>query len=208
MDNKTFVLPLTPKQRAKFKKTRVTGHLRKKSEGTKRGCTKPRQQHAWLGIPSVTISAAVAKDRVVMWHAHTEPWNGATAAQMYQGPLLSALRHVWGRRRRYCIVEDGDRKGNQSSKGIAAKAAARIKAMMLPPRSPSLMPLDYAIWHKIEKKMLKDAPRGTETKDAYLKRFKKCAMTLPKGFVQKTIKRMKGNIQAIINARGYLPKND
>ena len=56
--------------------------------------------------------------------------------------------------------------------------------------------------------MLKDSPRGTETKDAYFKRLKKCAMTLPKDFVQKTIKRMKGNIQAIINARGYLPRND
>ena len=127
---------------------------------------------------------------------------------MYQGPLLSAMQRVWGNRRQYSIVEDGDRKGNQSRKGLAAKAASGIKAMTLPPRSPSLMPLDYSIWREVEDKMLKKAPQGTETKEAYLKRFKECAMTLPKGFVKNAIGRMKRNIQAIVDARGYLPKND
>ena len=56
--------------------------------------------------------------------------------------------------------------------------------------------------------MLKEAPQGTETKDAYFERLKKCALTLPKGFVQKAIKRMKGHIQAIVDAGGYLPKDD
>ena len=70
------------------------------------------------------------------------------------------------------------------------------------------MPLDYAKWHKVEENMLKEAPRGTETKDAYLERLKRCALTLPKGFVQKAIKRMKGNIQAIVDAGCYLSKDD
>ena len=56
--------------------------------------------------------------------------------------------------------------------------------------------------------MLKEAPQGTETKDAYFERLKKCALALPKGFVQKAIMRMKGNIQAIVDASGYLPKDD
>ena len=70
------------------------------------------------------------------------------------------------------------------------------------------MPLDCARWHEVEENMLKEAPQGTETKDAYFERLKKCALTLPKGFVQKALKRMKGNIQAIVDAGGYLPKND
>ena len=70
------------------------------------------------------------------------------------------------------------------------------------------MPLDFARWHKVEENMLKEAPQGTETKDAYFERLKKCALTLPKGFVQKAIMRMKGNIQAIVDASGYLPKDD
>ena len=43
VDNKTFPLPLTRKQRSKYKQTWVSGHLRKASEGVMRGCTKPLQ---------------------------------------------------------------------------------------------------------------------------------------------------------------------
>ena len=121
-------MPLTPAQRKKFKQTLVTGHLRKPSEGVKRGMTKPRQQHSWLGMPSVNITAAIAKDKVILWHTHAKPWNSATAAATYEGPLLSALRRTWGQRRTYTIIEDGDRKGNQSRKGIDAKRKVGIKA--------------------------------------------------------------------------------
>ena len=38
--------------------------------------------HSFLGIPSVTISAAVAKDKVIMWHVVEGNWNGAAAAAM------------------------------------------------------------------------------------------------------------------------------
>ena len=61
VDNKAFPMPLTEAQRKKLKQTRVTGHLRKPGEGVQRGFTKPRQQHSWIGFPSVQISAAVAK---------------------------------------------------------------------------------------------------------------------------------------------------
>jgi hypothetical protein len=60
-DCKAFPLPLTEQQRARYRQTRVTGHLRTKAEGTMQGFTKPRQKHSFLGIPSVTIAAAVAK---------------------------------------------------------------------------------------------------------------------------------------------------
>ena len=99
VDNKNFVMPLTPKQREKFRQTMVTGHLRKASEGTERGFTKPRQQHAFLGIPSVCVTAAVAKDRVILWHVHESPWNGQTAADTYAGPMLTALKRTWGHRK-------------------------------------------------------------------------------------------------------------
>ena len=164
VDNKAWVIPLTPNQRQRFKQTLISGHLRKASEGTMRGCTRPRTQHAWLGVPSVTISAAVAKDRVILWHEHTKRWNGGTAAELYEGPLKKALRRTWGARRFFTIVEDGDRKGNQSGKGIAAKKRAGIRALTLPPRTPSLMPLDFALWKLIEKKVMQTAPSGKETR--------------------------------------------
>lgn len=207
-DNKKFPTPLTPAQRKRMKQTMVTGHLRTPSEGVQQGFTKPRQAHSWLGIPSVTISAVVAKDRIIMWTVQTGHWNGQKAADTYKGPMLKSLRRVWGPRRQYNIVEDGDRTGNQSNKGIAAKKAAHIKSTMLPPRTPSWMPLDYAIWQRIMEKVLETAPCDKETKAAYLTRLKKCAMSLPKTWVEMQIGRMRENIKGVKDARGYHAKKD
>lgn len=204
VDNKAFPMPLSPAQRSKYKKTRVFGHLRKPVEGVEKGFTKPRMRHSFLGVPSVNISAAVAKDRVIMWYAHTQPWNGETAANMYKGPLLHALKNVWGKnKRKFTIVEDGDRKGNQSTKGICAKAAAGIHAMTLPPRTPEWMPLDYAVWTAIESKMLECEPDGKESREKYLARLRRCALGLPRSFIRKVIGRMRKNIREVKDARGY-----
>ena len=208
VDNKAFPTPLAPKQKKRLRQTMVTGHLRKASEGVDRGFTKPREKHSFIGIPSVTISAAVAKDKVIMWHVVPGAWNGAAAATMYEDYLKPALERTWGKRARYTIVEDGDRKGNTSGKGIAAKARARIYATTLPPRTPSLMPLDYAIWHAIVKKMIDGAPKKAETKNTFLTRLQKIAESLPKGYVKSVIGRMRGNIESLKDARGYTPKND
>jgi len=125
VDNKAFPVPLTPKQRKRFRQTMVTGHLRKPSEGLDRGFTKPREKHSFLGIPSVTITAAVAKDKVIMWHQVKGSWNGAAAATMYEDHLKPALVRKWGRRSRYTIVEDGDRKGIPAGRGSRRKRARR-----------------------------------------------------------------------------------
>ena len=209
VDNRAFPLPLTPKQKAKLQKAAVIRHLRKASEGLSPHCTKPREKHSFLGFPSVTISAAVAKDRVIMWHVvKNNKWNGAAAAKMYTGPLATALKRTWGKQRVYTIVEDGDRKGNQSGKGVAAKERAQIRAMTLPPRTPAWMPLDFSIWHTIDERMAESAPSFTETKADYLGRLEKTARSLPRGYVRKVLGRMKGNIQAVIVAGGYHAKND
>ena len=200
--------PRASHPRSRFKQTRVTGHLRTQGEGTEVGFTKPRTQHSFVGMPSATISAAVAGDRVIMWHVVDTSWNGAAAAHMYQNALLPALRRTWGERRHYLIIEDGDRKGNQSNRGLRAKEKAHIRALTLPPRSPCWMPLDYAIWAKIVDKVVDTAPAGVESKKAFLERLRKCAKTLPKGFVARSIQRMPKNIQGVIQMRGYNPKRD
>ena len=110
--------------------------------------------------------------------------------------------------RSFTIVEDGDRKGNQSKKGIDAKRQAGIKALTLPPRTPSLMPLDFSVWNAIQKNVVSTSPKGHESKAAFIARLRKCAMGLPKGYVKSVINRTKPNIQAIIDAQGYAPKND
>ena len=207
-DNKAYPLPLSPKQRAKLRQTRITGHLRTPSEGVEQGFTKPRTAHSLIGVPSVTISAMVAKDRVIMWHVVEGRWNGQKAADVYQGPMLKSLQRVWGKKRSFTIVEDGDRKGNQSNKGINAKKAVHIKAMKLPPRTPCWMPLDYAIWDRIMTKVMDGAPEGRESKQEFLVRLKKCATSLPKSWVAAQIGRMKKLIQGVVIAKGYHSKDD
>ena len=133
-DEKAFAMPLTPEQRKRYKQQRCTGHLRLASEGAEQGFTKPRDKHSFLGFPSVVISAAVAADSVILWHENKK-WNGDAAAALYKGPLKTALKRKWGERARYTIIEDGDRKGNQSTKGLAAKVEVGIDAMVLPPRT-------------------------------------------------------------------------
>ena len=114
----------------------------------------------------------------------------------------------WAGQEKFTVVEDGDKKGFQSGKGIKAKVTARIISMTLPPRTPSWMPLDYAIWHSVVKKMMENAPEGTESKEDFINRLQHTAKTLPRGYIAKVIGRMKGNIKAVIDAKGYTPKND
>lgn len=172
------------------------------------GFTKPREKHSFIGLPSVTIAAAVAKDKVIMWHVVEGTWNGAAAADMYKNYLKPALEATWGKQRRYTIVEDGDRKGNRSGKGIAAKASAGIFATCLPPRTPSLMPLDYSIWNEIVKKVASQKKYKKETKTEFLERLQNAAMTLKKGYVKSVIARMRPNIKALADAKGFVPRND
>ena len=123
--------------------------------------------------------------------------------------MKPALERTWGKRSSYTIVEDGDRKGNMSGKGVKAKVRAKIRALTLPPRTPSLMPLDYAIWHNIAQQVIATAPKkGKETKDAFMKRLRKIAVSLPNGYIKSVIHRMRDNIQALADANGYTPKND
>lgn len=96
MDNKKWVRPLTPQQRAKYNATNVSGHLRFSSEGQDQGFTRPRVDHALLGIPSINICAMLAKDRVILWHDCGDKWNGEVASKVYKGPVIKALRRTWG----------------------------------------------------------------------------------------------------------------
>lgn len=107
VDNTAFPTPLTPAQRKRFKQTKATRILRKKSEGILRGFTKPRDKHSFIGLPTVNICPAVGKGRVIMWHFVQGSWNGAAAATLYEDHLRPTLERAWGKRSRYTIVEDG-----------------------------------------------------------------------------------------------------
>ena len=208
MDTKSWLLPLTEEQKKKYFDSQIPGHLRLASEGTDQGFTKAKVNHMSLGIPSIDVTAAVAKNRIIMWHYTAKHWNGDKAAKIYKGPLLASLKRVWPGRRAFTVVEDGDRKGWQSGKGLAAKDEAKITAVTLPPRSPSLMPLDYSLWRMVEEKMKDTDPGTDETKDDFKARLKKCALSLPKAAVAEQLRKMKTNLQGIVKAKGFHAKND
>ena len=52
------------------------------------------------------------------------------------------------------------------------------------------------------------SPEGTETKAAFKARLYRAAKSLPRGFVAKSIDRMKKLIVDVKKAKGYHPKSD
>jgi hypothetical protein len=99
LDCKTWVVPLTPAQRKRYSQTRVVGHLRLPSEGADRGFTKPRQKHAWIGIPSVNIAAVVSGDRIIVFKEVEGSWNGDAARRLYTDIIAPVLRRHFPNKR-------------------------------------------------------------------------------------------------------------
>ena len=70
-----------------------------------------------------------------------------------------------------------------------AKKEVGIEAMTLPPRTPSLMPFDYAVWKKIVDEVIDGAPEGRETKEQA--RLEAAARSLPRSYCRKIVGRMR-----------------
>ena len=146
-----------------------------------------------------------------MWEYVDGMWNGASAAAMYQGPLLKTLERAYPEKAarsnyKWIILEDNDPTGYKSSKGKAGKAVANMVSMDLPRRSPDLNVLDYCLWHEINVRMRqKEAqmPKNTkESKEQYLKRLKGTALSLPHAFVSRAVKDMRRRVLCLQKAKG------
>jgi len=201
IDNKKFVVARTGLQKKLLRSTRIRHHLRMPSEGGLPGFVVPKRNHMLLGVPSFEITAGVAKNKIIFWYVNEKKWCGKQAATMYAA-LGKTLRKTYGNLASFTVVEDGDTKGYKSNKGKAAKKEQKIKTMDLPPRSPGLMPLDYTLWDEIEARVLSQEIPRDETNEQYLKRLRSVALHLPKELVQKTIMKMKDNIQATYDSHG------
>jgi hypothetical protein len=201
IDTKKFVCPRNAKEKKLMRSSKVHHHLRTPTEGKKDMYLLPKGGRNLTGIPSVEITACVAKDRIIMWHESEKPWNGNQGATMYKA-LGAALRKFHGRRASYRVVEDGDPKGFQSNKGIQAKKEQKIRSWKLSPRSPGLMLLDYSLWNEIEHRVLAKKGPANESMQAYKKRLNLTAKKLPRGQVKKTLLKMKDNIAAILKSKG------
>ena len=163
--------------------------------------------------PGVTVTAAVIKGRVRVWHYIDGPWNGDKAAAMYKGPLLRAMtraypEHARARRRKWVVLEDNDPAGYKSSKALAAKTEVGIVTDDLPRRSPDLNVLDYALWHAINLRMRKQEASWPsdkkESADEYKQRLRKTALGLPQSYVAKCVGDMSRRCGQLFKRKGQL----
>ena len=69
------------------------------------------------------------------------------------------------------------------------------------------MPLDYAIWSRIEEDALQLAG-AKETKATYGQKLRKAALALTPSYVKKTCAGMKKRIQGVYAAKGHHYKKD
>ena len=104
------------------------------------------------------------------------------------------------------VMEDNDPTGYKSTAGKAAKTAANISVVEMPPRSPDLNPLNYSIWAEINRKMrLQEArwPKSKkETRRAFLARLRRTAMALPPDYINRVIGNLEARVQLLKKANG------
>ena len=166
----------------------------------------PKHMKYKTNVKSVKILGGVAKDRVFVWHDYGPKWNGQVATDCYEGPLANGCRKAFPRSRASKVLEDNDPTGFKSNKGFAAKRAAKLTSFDIPKRSPDLNVLDYTIWKQVNnwtrRQDQKFSKSKRETRDAYIARLRRAAMSLPGSVVRRSIGNMKWRCEKIYRAKG------
>ena len=155
----------------------------------------------------MVIACAIGAGKVLIWHEIKGRWNGAAAANMYAGPLKTALQKAWPNvRGPFRVLEDNDPTGYKSGKGMEAKRKSGIRTLDLPHRSPDLNPLDFNLWAEVNKRMRKQEKNWpktkTETRGAYVARLRRTAMNLSPEYINKIISAMSKRVQLVGAATG------
>lgn len=201
-DNKRFKVA-TYKRAVKYlKQTKIRRHLRTRSEGIAKECVKPSQKKQKMNPGgSVHILCGISKGKIALWHNVGKAWNSKVAAECYKGPMLKALKKHCGDKASYRIMEDNDPVGYKSSAGEAAKKEAGIKAIEYPRHSPDLNPLDFSLWHEIERRMAALVNKPMSVKD-YEAKLRRVALALPKSLVEKAVGNIRVRAKAVAQAKG------
>jgi len=204
MDNKRFDLPLSVVGKRFDKMRKVRFHNRTKAEGVKPGFTKPNtKKHRVNPGGKVDVCAGIINSKIRLWHYLPKTnWCGAAAADLYRGPVISALKKHAGTKTSYVIMEDNDPTGFKSNAGLKAKKDLKIRAMEFPKHSPDLMPLDFFVWAEVDRRMALQTSPKNETADQYKARLKRTAMAIPQAVIRKAIMAIKTRAEAVVQANG------
>ena len=213
IDNKHWQLFTTGAGRSHAARRTIRGGYQKRGGQPEGHMVKPKGGNNKFPAKGVTVTAAVIKGRVRVWNYVDGAWNGQTAADMYRGPLVKAMRkafpdHAKKPGAKWEVLEDNDPTGFKSSKARAAKKEVGIEEDELPRRSPDLNVLDYALWHEINVRMRKQESSWPsdkrESADEYKKRLRQTALGLPESFVSKCVGDMARRCNLLVKRRGKL----
>ena len=123
LDNKVFKVATTAAGRKLLAKRTVRGVFRRRGKSLRSGHVKPHPKMCLpLGSKGILKAGGVGSGKVLVWHTITEHWGSEQAASLYRDVVLPALRQQYPNKREFRILEDDDPTGNQSKKGVAAKA--------------------------------------------------------------------------------------
>ena len=207
IDLKNFLKYTTQRTRDFVAMREVRGAYRAQGEGLDEAyVVLPKDLRFNSGGRPCRIAAGVGKGRVRLWSEVEGKWTGSSAAMLYKGALLNALKQGWPKQRSWTILEDNDPTGFKSKLGLKAKAESKIKVFKIPERSPDLSVCDYAVWKEINRKMRaqeKMFPKSKyETRAEYVARLQKTAKSLTQSFINNSIGDMTRRCQRLYAARG------
>ena len=208
MDNKKWPFPRSVRGKKFIRQSRVRGHLRKRSEGLKKGYTKPDKRKHKGNIGGVNVCTGIINGKVRVWHYIDGPWSGSQAEAIYRNVIGPALKRNHGAKRRVTILEDNDPTGYKSNVAKAAKAELGIVPMEFPTYSPDLNPCDYALWQEVQNRM--DAQKGParESVEGFKARLKRTALSIPARVVTKMLTSMVSRTQSVYEEDGgHIPRD-
>ena len=209
VDNHHFKVATTAAGRRLLAKRRVRGVYRTRAKSLKSGHVKPDPKlRIQTGPKGILKMGGVGGGKVLVWQTVKGRWSGDTAAKMYKDVVKRSLSKRYLKRKFHTILEDNDPTGNQSKRGILAKRENKLRVFSIPPRSPDLNVLDYAVWSEVEKRMRRMermfSPTKHETRSQFERRLDRTALSLPSTFINKSIANMRQRVQRLYKAKGGL----
>jgi hypothetical protein len=209
LDNHHFKCATTVRGRSLLAKRRVRGVYRKRGRSLRPGHAKPNPKlKQSTGVKGILKAGGVGGGRVLVWHTVDARRGGDEAENLYENVVTPALRQRHPHKTSFCILEDNDPTGNNSSKGRAAKSKCKLHVFHIPKRSPDLNVLDYSVWSEVERRMRAQERRmpvsKRETRKKFGARLNRTAKALSHAYINDAIGDLQRRCQLLYEAKGGL----
>ena len=190
LDEKRWVAPLSVHAKSCLGASKIRGVYRKSWEGTK--FSKPSsKKHSPGGTAWFSCCGAFGRRGAVVWKAP----HSSTSAQFCEA-LLPVLQYPV-RSRRILMDNHASQTSSSTRKFMQVN---KIKPIFLAPRSPDLMPLDFAGWELVESRLR--VSRHQETRGEFMSRLRSAAQSITRSDVLKLLKGFVRRIREVYRNRG------